>query len=79
MIDSASNTFRQEISSLNIIRVVTYWSIFFKYFHSHAMGESNEDNIQGMEKQNLLPGGMVLSIFVMLCHVPNDITDIDGG
>ena len=43
------------------------------------MGESNEDNTQGMEKQNLLPGGMVLSIFVMLCHVPNDITDIDGG
>ena len=43
------------------------------------MGESNEDNMQGMEKQNLLPEGMVLSIFVMLCHVPNDITDIDGG
>ena len=43
------------------------------------MGESNEDNTQGVEKQNLLPGGMVLSIFVLLCHVPNDITDIDGG
>ena len=43
------------------------------------MGESNEDNTQGVEKQNLLPGGMVLSIFVMLCRVPNNITDIDGG
>ena len=30
------------------------------------MGESNEDNTQGMEKQNLV-------------IVPNDITDIDGG
>ena len=40
------------------------------------MGESNEDETQGVEKQSLLQGGMALSIFVMSCLVANDITDI---